>query len=400
MTLGEFGRIRYWTGERQAAAWQAARGVVVGIGDDAAVVEPLPDGPADGVGWRQLLTVDTMVETVHFLPETMTEEDIGYKALAANISDIAAMGGLPRHALVTVSAPPHWGPERLRRLYDGLYRCAEDYGVAVVGGDTTSAPQHLVVSVTLTGAVERGSELVRAGARPGDAVFVTGPLGRSAAGLHYLLAAERKGRVADASGDGASAEQVAASENVPGGGTGAEPARLTEAAEADGTAALVRAHRRPRPSVEAGRWLAASGACRSLNDVSDGLASEAWEIAEASGVSLVLREDWLPRAGSLTSYGSAVGIDPLTWMLYGGEDYALVGTIDADAVATAKTELGRLGIPFYVIGQALPADGSPEVWLERLAEGAGASRREPLKRGGYDHFASSIQEERTDRHDS
>ncbi|WP_128658986.1 thiamine-phosphate kinase, partial [Paenibacillus sp. 598K] len=322
-------------------------------------VEPLPAGPADGAGWRQLLTVDTMVETVHFLPETMSEEDIGYKALAANISDIAAMGGLPRHALVTVSAPPAWGPERLRRLYDGLYRCAEDYGVAVVGGDTTSAPQHLVVSVTLTGAVESGAELTRAGARPGDAVFVTGPLGRSAAGLHYLLAAgQRESRGATASGDGAATERAAAIASGDGG-----TAVPLEAAETDGTAALVRAHRRPRPSVEAGRWLVASVACRSLNDVSDGLASEAWEIAEASGVSLVLREDWLPRAGSLASYGSAVGIDPLTWILYGGEDYALVGTMDADAVATAKTELGRLGIPFYVIGKALPAAGAPGVWL-------------------------------------
>src|SRR5690606_34489914 len=116
-------------------------------------------------------------ETVHFNAATMDDPDVGWKALAANVSDIAAMGAEPLHALVSVSVPPAFGPERMRRLFDGLYACAERYGVVVIGGDTTSAPSHLVVAVTVTGAVEAGAALTRGGARPGDTVFVTAPIG-------------------------------------------------------------------------------------------------------------------------------------------------------------------------------------------------------------------------------
>ncbi|MFC4812754.1 thiamine-phosphate kinase, partial [Paenibacillus sp. GCM10023250] len=216
--MDEFARIRHWTDQRQPASLLAAQGVVLGIGDDAAVVGPPPDtgGPVE---W--LLAVDTMVETVHFNDATMAPEDVGWKALAANVSDIAAMGGTPRHALVSVSAPKAWGPERVRRLYDGLYACAAQYGVAVVGGDTTSSPRDLVVAVTVTGTVAAGGAIRRAGARPGDAVFVTGAAGLAAAGLHYLLAA--------AAGAGPAAGEGAAPEPVP-----------LAAAEAAGTAALVR----------------------------------------------------------------------------------------------------------------------------------------------------------------
>ena len=370
MPLDEFGRIRHWTGNRQSPDWQAGQGVIIGIGDDAAVVDPLPSGGDEPAEWQQLLAVDTMVETVHFLESTMTEADIGYKALAANVSDIAAMGGIPRHALISVSAPASWGPERVQRLYDGLYACAAEYGVAVVGGDTTSAPQHLVVSVTLTGAVERGCAITRAGAQPGDAVFVTGPLGMSAAGLHYLL------------------------------GEAARPdSDLLAAAEAAGTTALVRAHRRPQPSIQAGRWLAHRGTCTSLNDVSDGLASEAWELAEASGVALILEEERLPRAGSLSAYASRVGEDPLTWMLSGGEDYVLVGTIDPSDAETARAEMNGLGIPFYVIGRVASGEDGASVSMERTLS-SGTVRRSPVARHGYNHFATLIQEERTDRHDT
>ncbi|WP_020618784.1 thiamine-phosphate kinase [Paenibacillus daejeonensis] len=371
MPLDEFGRIRHWTGNRQSPEWLAGQGVIIGIGDDTAVVDPLPPGGGEPAEWQQLLAVDTMVETVHFLESTMTEADIGYKALASNVSDIAAMGGIPRHALISVSAPASWGPERMQRLYDGLYACAAEYGVAVVGGDTTSAPQHLVVSVTLTGAVERSHAITRAGAQPGDAVFVTGPLGMSAAGLHYLLAE---------AGRPDSDDPLAA-------------------AEAAGTTALVRAHRRPQPSIQAGRWLAHRGTCTSLNDVSDGLASETWELAEASGVALVLEEERLPRAGSLSAYASRVGEDPLTWMLCGGEDYVLVGTIASSDAEAARTELNGLGIPFYVIGRVASGEGGASVSMETTSA-SGTVRRSPVARRGYNHFATSIQEERTDRHDS
>ncbi|REE68710.1 thiamine-monophosphate kinase [Paenibacillus taihuensis] len=347
--LDEFARIRYWTDGRQSPALLQAQGVVLGIGDDAAIVETPPGEVGGNLQW--LMAVDTMVETVHFNDMTMEPFDIGWKALAANISDIAAMGGEPRHALVSVSAPPAWEPARIRRLYDGLYACADAYGVAIVGGDTTSAPLHMVVSVTVMGTVTAGAAIRRAGAAPGDAVFVTGPAGMSAAGLHALLAA------------------AAARGSTP-----------------PGAAALVQAHQRPAPSVRAARMLAARGTVTSLNDISDGLASEAWEIAEASGVTIALRESLLPRSGSMTSYAHSCGEDPLTWILYGGEDYVLLGTMAAADAQAAKAELAAAGLPFYVIGEV--EAGAAGVTLIRDFDSRNEPKREALAKRGYNHFGN------------
>jgi thiamine-monophosphate kinase len=360
--MDEFARIRHWTRGRQRPDWLRSRGVVVGIGDDAAVLEPDRDGT--GAPRHLVWTVDTMVEDVHFNAATMDDPDVGWKALASNVSDIAAMGGEPRHALVSVSVPRSRDPERVRRLYDGLYACADRYGVAVVGGDTTSSPERLVVTVALGGAVEAGKAVTRGGARPGDLVFLTGPVGLSAAGLHWLTAA-----AAAAGGDATGPVPIAA-------------------AEAAGTAALVRAHRRPEPSVAAGRLLAASGACTSLNDVSDGLASEAREIAEASGAALVIRERLLPVRGDLAAYArAAAGGDDaragellLDWMLGGGEDYALLGTLDPAGLDRLGAAFRAAGLELHVIG-AVEA-GPPGLWLEP----ADGGRRRPVEARGYNHF--------------
>lgn len=335
--LDEFGLIRVWTEGRQTESFQTSAGVTVGIGDDAAVVSA-------AVGMEWLLAVDTMVEEVHFKPETMDDTDIGYKALAANVSDIAAMGGVPKHALVSVSVPPGWGAGRIERLYEGLYSCAEKYRIAVVGGDTTSAPRHLVVAVTLIGCVEAGKAILRSGARPGQFVFMTGSTGMSAGGLHGMLA-----------------QGAAASSRVP-----LPPKRLVDA------------HRRPQPSVKAGRLL--QGFAASLNDVSDGLASEAWEIAEASGVSLVLRETDLPISGELAGYAGQCGVSTLDWMLYGGEDYVLLGTADCEHEVALREKFREAQLPFFVIG--VVEEGAPCVELA-MANG----KRKPLLKRGYNHFA-------------
>jgi thiamine-monophosphate kinase len=362
IVLDEFKSIHHWTAGRQVDEWQWQRGIVVGIGDDAAVVDLA--AAADGVAGpkRLLLAVDTMVETVHFKQSTMRDEDVGYKALAANISDIAAMGGVPLHALVSVSVPPAYTPERMRRLYDGLYECAERYGVAVAGGDTTSSPEHLVVAVTVTGTVEAGRELRRSGAKPGDAVFVTGAVGKSAAGLHALLAEEARG-AAIASADAGHQE----------------------------LGALVKAHQRPNPSVRAGRLLLERGSCHSLNDVSDGLASEAWEIAEASGLRLVLHEKQLPRSGSMAAYASSIGIDPLEWMLYGGEDYVLLGTMASEDAEAMQLAFHQAGIPFFIIGET--EAGEPGVQLIRYNQASKGNelqtsneKRVNIQKRGYNHF--------------
>lgn len=340
--LDEFGLIRDWTGGRQSASFLASAGVVAGIGDDAAVVT------ADA-GMEWLLAADTMAEHVHFKPETMEDADVGYKALAANVSDIAAMGGVPKHALVSVSVPPSWGPDRMKRVFDGLYACADKYGIAVVGGDTTSAARDLVVSVAVVGCVESGRAIRRGGAKPGQLVFVTGPTGLSAGGLHGML------------GGGSEEGGKRAIRHLP-------PRRLIEA------------HRRPQPSVKAGRLLLEHRLATSLNDVSDGLASEAWEIAEASGAKLVLREAELPISGELAGYAGLCGIAPLEWMLYGGEDYVLLGTADAGRESELRERFREAALPLFVIGEV--EEGVPGVELE-TAE----CKRKAIAKRGYNHFA-------------
>lgn len=341
----EFANIRSWTRGRQSEQWQREAGVRIGIGDDTAVVGLPTDAGGQALEW--LLAVDTMAEGIHFLPETMSETDIGYKALAANISDIAAMGGEPRHALVSVAVPPAWAddPSRMERLYDGLYECADTYGVAIIGGDTTSSLAHLCVSVTVTGTVEAGRAIVRSGAQPGDAVFIAGLPGLSAAGLHYLLNRS----------PGSSQDQDRQVDN------------------------LVQAHQRPAPSVKAARLLAARGTCTSLNDVSDGVASEAWEIAEASGVALALQRDKLPVSGSLAAYAGRSGNDPLEWILYGGEDYVLLGTVQQHDAEATKQAFNSHGLPFYLIG--LVEAGEPGVTLN-----TGGKHTVALHKRGFNHF--------------
>ncbi|XID92868.1 thiamine-phosphate kinase [Paenibacillaceae bacterium WGS1546] len=339
--LDEFGRIRSWTEGRRSDDWLSRAGVKLGIGDDAAVVAGVP-----GQDW--LVAVDTMVETVHFRNETMDAEDVGYKALAANVSDIAAMGGEPRFALASVSVPPSWDESRMKRLYDGLYECAERYGVAVIGGDTTSAPRDLVVSVTVVGTAEAGKAIRRGGAQPGQSVFLTGPTGLAAAGLHALMkkaGEEARGRSAPA---------------VPAG--------------------LAQAHRRPSPSVKAGRILLENGWADALNDVSDGVASEAWEIAEASGVRLLLKESMLPLSGAMSAYARDNGLAPLDLALYGGEDYVLLGTVDPRHEAAMRERFRTEGLPLFFIGEV--EAGLPGV---ELASGDNGTRQ-PVAKRGYNHF--------------
>lgn len=344
--MDEFALIRAMTGQGagQGPA-QATPGVRIGIGDDAAVVAVSP-------GCELLLTSDAMVQEIHFKAVTMTPGDVGYKAMASNISDIAAMGGIPKYALITLCLPPDMPESDCVELYRGLRECADRYGVAIVGGDTTSSPAALVVSVTLVGEAEQGKAIPRSGARPGDAVFVTGPLGGSAAGLDLLLR------------------------------TGAD-ARLLEGRLPDWAAPLLRCHRRPEPQVRAGRLLAGLGGVGALNDISDGLASEAWELAEASGVCLALEAAALPlepAAGRYASEPGSVPKNPLDWILFGGEDYQLVGTVPEERLADVCEAFARDGLPTPVrIGKV--REGKPGVVLL-----AGDGSESPVPKRGYNHF--------------
>jgi thiamine-monophosphate kinase len=253
----------------------------VGIGDDAAVVAE-PDGGA------LLLTADVLVAGVHFDLALSDPSDVGWKAVVANVSDIAAMGGEPLYALVTLVVPPGFA---LSGLYEGLAESAGAYGVQVVGGDL-SAGNELCVSIALTGRCPRCPPVFRSGARAGDVIFVTGPLGASAAGLRLLRAGESSG-------------------------------------------ACVEAHRRPVARVAEGIAAATAGATAMI-DISDGLATDLRHLAAASGVGARLEE--VP---------VAPGAD-LEEALTGGEDYQLLFSAPDPAAVQAAFEAARLRPPLAV----------------------------------------------------
>lgn len=261
------------------------------VGDDVAVV-PGPTG-------RLLLAADAVVSGVHADLDLVGLDDMGWKALVANVSDIAAVGGKPCYALVTVAGV--LAELDIDLLYDGLQQASEAYGCPVVGGDLSSAPT-LVVSVAVVGDGGQASPgpVLRSGAAPGDTVFLTGPLGSSAAGLELLRAG-----------------------------------RATEMPD------LASAHRRPRARLAEGAAARAAGATAMI-DVSDGLATDVRHLADASGVGVVL--DRVPVAIGI----SRVADDPESLALGGGEDYELVFTApDPVRVETIFAELG-LGKPLRI----------------------------------------------------
>lgn len=306
--------------------------LLVGVGDDAALYQ----GNSE---YDEIACVDTMVEDVHFRRDTMQPTDIGYKALAVNISDIAAMGGIPLYYLVSIAIPPQWEEKDLIDIYAGMSLMAERYKMDLIGGDTVSTKDKLVISVTVLGRIERGKKLLRKNARPGDILFVTGLLGASAAGLSLLFQKGCKG-------------SFTKTEN-----------------------ALILAHQRPEPQVRAGRILAQSGARIALNDVSDGIASEANEIAEASKVQIIVEQNKLPIHTSLYAYEKGQQLD---WVLFGGEDYQLIGATDKHSWTRIEATFKKADIIVTKIGEVL--SGKAEVLLkqnEKLIK---------LEKKGYNHF--------------
>ncbi|SIT05602.1 thiamine-phosphate kinase [Alicyclobacillus vulcanalis] len=301
--------------------------VMVPIGDDCAVVE--------GKG-RMAITTDAVVEGVHFRRDTLSPPQIGYRAVAAAVSDIAAMGGHPAWITIALAVPGAWPLEDVVALYDGVSEAASSLGASVVGGDVVSTEGPLWMSITAVGKVDR--PVTRAGARPGDVLFVTGSLGGSAAGLDILLGRRAGSPVAQA--------------------------------------ALIARHRRPTPRIAFGREAARLGAT-ALDDISDGLASELNEIAEASGVRLIVEADRIPVQPEVTEYARALGADPLAYALYGGEDYELVGTAPRDVFARLLAVAPIVGTPVAAIGRVEEGDG---VVMRR------AGRLEVVARKGYNHF--------------
>lgn len=318
MRLSEFGERRLIHRIRDASG-SAAPGVAVGIGDDCAVLE-LPDSA------RLLATTDFLLEDIHFRRRYAKPADIGWKALARNLSDIAAMGGTPRFALVALSCPAETEVEEIDAFYEGLRLAAGPHGVVIVGGDTSSSPDGWIVNVTLLGELTRAPRL-RSGARPGDLIAVTGTLGESAAGLALLDAT-----------------------------TGGLPPERLDKSVAD---SLRRAHLRPVARVAEGRWLGASPSVHAMIDLSDGLAADLRQITGASGVGARVFLDRLPISPAVRSVAAALGRDPTELAVTGGEDYELLLTVDGKGIERLAAELqAATGTPLTTVGEvvAAPAD--------------------------------------------
>jgi len=309
--LGEFGLIA-----RVTARLPRGRQTLLGPGDDAALVRAW-----DG---RVVATTDLLVEGRHFRREWSSGYDVGRKAAAQNLADVAAMGALPTALLVGLACPGELPVRWAEEFAAGLGDEASLVGAGVVGGDVVASPV-LTVAVTALGSMEGMAPVTRGGARPGDLVAVAGSLGRSAAGLALLEA-----------GDDGLLRRFAG---------------------------LVAAHRRPSPPYLDGPGLARLGASAML-DVSDGLAQDLGHVADASGVEVDLAEGRLRLLvdDELDAAARALGVDPLDWVLRGGEDHALACTGPPGIAGRARV-IGRVnpGAGTYLDGQEL--------------------------RGGFDHFA-------------
>ena len=313
-----------------------APGVVVPIGDDAAVVE--------GTRHQQILTTDLLIEGVHFELETISAHDLGYKAVVVNVSDVAAMGGSPRYGLASLGVPESIEAPWVVELYAGMREAADEHAMALVGGDTSRADR-VVVSVTVTGEISEGRAVGRAGARPGDRLVVTGRLGAAAGGLRLAKA---------------------------------EPDSVMDVLGTDWARELVRALERPVARVGEAQALAASGAT-AMMDLSDGLSLDLHRLCRESGVGAVVRATDLPVAPEVEQLAARLGGDPRVPALHGGEDYELLAALPADAVAGAREALmERFGTELTEIGEIAEGDG---VLLETEAG------RQPLEPRGWDHFA-------------
>jgi thiamine-monophosphate kinase len=325
--IGEFGVIA----RMEPGAIVRPDDVLCGIGDDCAVTRGRP-------GWVRLVTTDLLVERVHFLRSAITPRQLGAKALAVSLSDIAAMGGIPLDAVVSIAIPKDLAVEELDEIYAGFKGLAAECDVNLLGGDTTASLQDLVINVALTGEVEEDRVLYRDRARPGDTIFVAGTLGDSRAGLDAIL-------------NGRSEESDAARE-------------------------LVRRHHEPQPRLREGRLIAASGLAHSMIDVSDGLSADLPHVCERSHVGAEVFEAQLPLSRELEAYASARGLDASAFALSGGEDYALLLTGDERLGAA----LAASGVALAAIGRVVE-DGRREL-VRRSGD------RAPLAPGGWDHFRS------------
>jgi thiamine-monophosphate kinase len=333
-------RIRKLADERGAA-----RGLVRGIGDDAAVFKSL-------TGSDVVVSTDLLVEDVDFQPDTTQPDLLGHKALAVSLSDIAAMGARPRWALLSLGVPEEiWNSGFPDSFCGGLFQLANRYGVTLIGGDISRTPDKIVIDSIVIGETAKTGAVFRSGAKPGDQIFVTGFLGDAAAGLRLLT---RGARVHQSE---ASSELHADRDSHP----------LDH---------LLRRQLQPEPRVGWGLLLGEQQLATAMIDVSDGLSSDLNHLCTESEVGAAIDASTIPINPLVTELSGRRALDPLMLALHGGEDFELLFTVNPNNVNK---------LPSRVDGVAVTRIGEIKAASEAVLVREG-SRTWKLEPGGWQHF--------------
>lgn len=332
--LGEFGllqRIRRKVPARSV-------NVPVGLGDDAAVLRITPH--------RDLIvTTDMFVEAVDFDPAYGSFRQIGYKALAANLSDVAAMGGRPFAFLVGLAVPGRTSVRAVDEIYHGMLSLARLHRVALIGGDTSASPKGMLITVAVLGEIEPGRAITRSGARAGDRIYVTGSLGDSRAGLEILKKRKKRKNLKSPAGE----------------------------------SYLIHRHFFPAPRVAFGRLLGHRGWATAMIDLSDGLASDLRHLCEAGQVGARLESDRLPVSAALAAHARRLGRSAPDYALRGGEDFELLFAVREKNAAAVEAAAKRMGLSVTPVGAIVPKRRGITV----IGQGG---REVPLTLKGYEHF--------------
>ena len=302
--LGEFGLIKRIAPQFTKNLQQN----ILGIGDDCSVI---PDGAENSL----LVTTDLLIEDIHFLRNKISPFELGHKSLAVNLSDIAAMGGYPTGAFLSIGLPKDIEIQWLDNFFEGLFSLSEKTNTPLLGGDTTKSKKSIIINMAVLGKAQPGKIKYRSTAKPGDIIFVTNNLGDSGGGLNVLLN------------------------------------NIDPELDAD-LKSLVHAHHNPRPHLKEGQWLASLDQVHAMIDISDGIDSDIKRIMEQSKVGANVDVENIPLSSRLKNVSLKQGWNAVEIAATGGEDYCLLCTVKSDAAVEIQDNfLNEFGRPLYKLGQ-------------------------------------------------
>jgi thiamine-monophosphate kinase len=318
---------------------EGGKGLIRGIGDDCAVIEK-------NTRWSWLVTMDTLVESVHFDLRWHSPEKLGRKAIAVNVSDICAMGGKPVLVFLSLGLPKSFDDLWVQRFSEGISSACGDYNCMLAGGDTVRSNEGILISITAIGEVPADQVIYRSGAQIGDTVWVSGALGVAAAGLGMCK-------------------------------SGLKP-------DTEALRQMVDAHLDPVPRVLLARQLAENGLAHAMMDLSDGLATDLSHLCKQSGASAIIHADRLPISPALNKAASLLGQDPLDMVLRGGEDYELLFTAAGKEALEIQSLAEQSGLSITAVGSIVDGQGVHLVIPGTATENM---KKIDISYGGFDHFS-------------